>query len=157
MYRYSEKMKSSAKQRQQIAILRKRLNIEDDVYRDEMLGYYGVNSSKDLTARQAGELLFKLITLAKEAGVYQSKKKYNFQKYKYNNLAGRENKMATPAQLRMIEAMWFRVSIYNDDEARAGALKKFSKKITEKENLRFLTKSDITTLKTAIERMEVIR
>lgn len=143
---------STGYQRQKIGYLRKLLGLDDDTYY-EMLSGYGVKSSKDLSFQQAREFLNRLRDNGKQAGVFKPKIQYAFQQYKHNNLDNRDPLMATPAQLRKIEAMWFRVSTQTTDTARYAALEKFCYRVVGKEKLQFLTKEDIAKLVTALNAM----
>ena len=61
--------------------------------------------------------------------------------------------MATPKQLRMIEALWFKVSRQTNDTDRKNALNSFIQRIIGVQNIRFLKKTDINKLKKAMENM----
>ena len=143
---------STAKQRQDIGYLRKLLNLDDDLYYEMLLNIYGVSSSKKLTLCQAKEFLNKLRDIGRKMGVFKSTRIHSFQKYKYNNWGQREN-MATPKQLRMIEALWFKVSRQTNDTDRKNALNSFIQRIIGVQNIRFLKKTDINKLKKAMENM----
>jgi len=140
---------STPKQRQQLGYMRKLLGIDEDTYR-EILSGYGVDSSKDLSKKQIDELINNLRDKAKETGVFKPKK--SFIKYKYNNLAGRKN-MASPAQLRKIEAMWHNISRQKTPTDRAKALKIMIKKITGKDSINFLTSVDVRKIIKTFENM----
>lgn len=147
---------STSKQRQTIGYLRKLLCISDDVYH-EILWTWGVDSSKELTIAQAETLLNQLKKQAIETGKYQPKAQYKGQKWKYNNYSDREDSMASPAQLRMIEALWFEVSNQTNDEARESALNKFCEKITGKARLVFITKIEVRKLIKALNTMKLAK
>ncbi len=140
---------SSAKQRQKLGFFRKLLNLSEDLYQ-ELLSQFGVSTSKDLSSQQIEELTSRLRKNAQAQGVY--KPKPSFIKYKYNNLAEREG-MATPAQLRKIDIMWRNVSRQKNDIDRQNALQKMIKKITGKENIRFLTPVDVRKIIKTLENM----
>ncbi len=142
-------LNSTPKQRQELGFIRKLAGIDEDTYR-EILSSYGVESSKDLTKAEIEELINSLRDKAKEIGTFKPKK--SFIHCKYNNLAGRE-KMASPAQLRKIEAMWFRISRQKTDEERAKALKIMIKKITGKDGMSFLTAVDVRKIIKTFENM----
>ena len=146
-------MQSTRKQRQQIGYLRKVVGLDEDTYRD-MLAGYNVSSSKELDIKQAGILINKLRDIGVQTGSYKPKKMYSFNKYKFNSLGERDEKMATPAQLRYIEIMWFGVSNQKTDEARAIALEKMLMKIVGKQKLRFLTKTDVAKVLQTLKMME---
>lgn len=143
---------STPRQRQQIGYMRKLLGLDDDTYRDMLNNTYGVHSSKELTKEQASEYLDRLRDIGKETGVFKPKLKYSFNKYKYNNL-GDDPYRATPAQLRKVEAMWYGISRQTTDEARAEALNKMIKKITGKQRMQFLTKTDVSKVIKAFRNM----
>lgn len=126
-------MKSTAKQRQLIGFFRKQLKLDSDTYY-EILAGYGVDSSKDLRLEDAETLLISLKEKAVEAGVYESKNA------KYNNLEARMD-MATPKQLRYIEALWKNYSFIQAPIKRRAALENFIYKITGVSALRFLKRS----------------
>lgn len=140
---------STAKQRQKLGFFRKLLNLSEDLYR-ELLSQFGVNTSKDLSSQQIEELTSRLRRNAQAQGLY--KPKPSFIKYKYNNLAEREG-MATPAQLRKIDIMWRNVSRQKNDIDRQNALQVMIKKITGKENIRFLTPVDVRKIIKTLENM----
>lgn len=144
---------STPEQRKLIGYFRKLLKMPEDVYK-EILWTWHVDSSKELTVDEAETLLRQLKKNAIAIGVYEGKKKYSFQKYRHSSLDGRDAKMATAAQLRMIEAMWFEVSRQSTDIARAEALHSFMKRITGKERLQFLTKVDVSKLVNAMKTMK---
>ena len=145
-------MMSTTSQRQKIGYLRKLLGLNDDTYYEMLENAYGVTSSKELTFNQAREFLNKLRDNGKSAGVFKPVAQYNFQKYKFNNLVGRDEKMATPKQLRKICAMWFGISRQETDAQKTSALEKMCSRITGKEKLQFLTKSDIAKIITTFEK-----
>ena len=144
---------STAVQRQKIGYMRKLLGLDDDTYREMLFEYNGAESSKDLSVYDANILLNKLRNNAKEIGVFNPKASTTMKQYKYNNLGWRSNR-ATPAQLRKIEAMWFDVSYARDDEARQKGLNTMVKRITGKENLKFITANDVKKVIKAIEEMQ---
>lgn len=143
---------STAKQRQDIAYIRKLLGLEDEVYREMLTVYRNCTSSKDLTTYEANNLLNNLRTKAKEIGVFKPYASTKFKQYKYNTLGTRKG-MASPAQLRKIEAMWFEVSNQTTDITREKALLAFIKRVTNKDAIEFLTHYDISKLIKALEKM----
>lgn len=141
---------STPKQRQKIGFLRKLLKMSDDIYYEIIYADYGVNSSKELSYKQADSLIRKFTDKAVAAGVYDPKKS-NYTRY--NNLSGRQG-MATPAQLRKIDVMWNFISFQPTAELRRNALNAFIKRITGKERVNFLTQYDVRKVIKAIETME---
>ncbi len=146
--------KSTSKQRQMIGYFRKTLGLSDDLYHD-ILWTWGVDSSKDLTAAQAETLLKQLKEQAIGQGKYQPKARYKAQKWKYNNYSGRDDNMASPAQLRMIEGLWFEVSTQTNDTDRESALNKLCQRITGKARIVFLTKPEVSKLIKAMNTMKL--
>lgn len=61
--------------------------------------------------------------------------------------------MATPAQLRKIDIMWRNVSRQKNDIDRQNALQVMIKKITGKDNIRFLTPVDVRKVIKTFENM----
>lgn len=143
---------STAKQRQKIGFFRNLLNLDYDVYL-EILSDFGVTTSKNLSEDEAEKIIKQLKRNAISAGLYKPKNDYRFIKGKYEYLAGRKG-MASPKQLRMIEAMWFKVSFQNNDNDRKQALYKFIQKITGKQRMEFLTSVDVRKIVLAIRNME---
>lgn len=142
-------IESTPKQRQDLGFLRKLLKLEDEVYYG-LLAKYGVVSCKDLNYYQIYELISLLRDEGTKMGVFHPKK--TFVKYKYNNLANRDKSMATPAQLRKIEAMWNDVARVKEPQAREKALKNYIKRIVGKDDMRFLTAVDVRKIIYALER-----
>jgi len=132
-------------QRKSIGYFRKILGIDDDTYK-EILANYNVDSSKNLTYQYANELLNNLKNKAISLNLYSPK-------LKYENMFSRYG-MATPKQLRMIEAMWADVSNQSTLMLKQKALNKFVKKITNKDHIKFLTKDDIKKVVLAIKTMQ---
>jgi hypothetical protein len=72
---------------------------------------------------------------------------------RFADLANREG-MATPGQLRKIEAMWMGVSRMPSFTAREKALKGFLKRIIGVEELRFIESWQVQKIIRAIEAMK---
>lgn len=143
-------MISSPKQRQLIGYFRILLKIDDDTYRD-IIAYYNVNSTTQLSYSEANELLERLKMQAVGLGLYTPKSGNNWNKYE--NMAGRYG-MATPKQLRKIEVMWKNISNKPNDFEKEKALNFFISRITGKQRLNFLTQTDVSKVIKAIETME---
>lgn len=144
---------STPKQRQLIGYFRKLLCLSDDVYHD-ILWSWGVDTSKELTLAQAETLLNQLKSQAIGSGRYIPKARYKSQKWKYNNYSDRDENMASPAQLRMIEGLWFDVSYQKTDEERENALNKICERITGKARLMFITKNEVSKIVKVIKAMK---
>ena len=109
------------------------LRIDDELYR-EMLMSFGVQTSKNLTYTEASVLIEILEEKAIAAGKWKRLPK------KYNDLQ-RDNKMATQAQLRMIEGMWREICYFDNDDFAKKSLRKFLKSKFRVDDIMFLTKS----------------
>jgi len=143
---------STVQQRQKIGFFRKLNGIDEDTYRDMLLAY-GVSTSKDLDGGQAERIIQLFKELAMKSGKYKPKKEFAFNKNRYHDCDGRAG-MATAKQLRKIEAMWFSVSRQGSDLDRRTALNKYIKRIAGKDNIRFLTASDVKKVIKALENTE---
>jgi hypothetical protein len=60
--------KASEAQVKKISILRRELNLDDSVYREQLNNLYNVNSSKDLSVSQAANLIEKLVNAQAKKG-----------------------------------------------------------------------------------------
>lgn len=132
--------------------LRRALGIDEEAYRAR-LAHFGVASSKDLTMRQADALLAQWEALAVEQGLWTSQPSQTSRAKEQSDLANRTRDMASPAQLRMIQALWKEVSRAVDDEGRKQALNRFCARIVKKDHLRFVTRQDASKLIKALESM----
>jgi phage gp16-like protein len=117
------------------------LRLGDCEYRDMLYDLYGKHSSKELTPLQQAELV----------GILQKQLKPK-SGGKWSGLKRSNPEMATPRQLRAVEAMWGAVS-RAEAKGREQALLKFIKRITGCERLEWLRKADIRKLIKAMEAM----
>ena len=120
-----------ARQIKRIHALKNQLGLDDDTYRTALKAQHNVETCKNLTYIQAARFI---ADLEKKAG---KSNHYKGNRQKYENFRGRAG-MATPRQMRKVEAMWAEVSRAGTDEARASALRRFLKRIVGIEDLRFL-------------------
>lgn len=97
------------------------LGMGDDEYR-LLLSDYWAETSKKLTAAEADELIRKLEENAVAAGVWSQYSKRG--KMRYEHLKDRKG-MASPAQLRKIDAMWRDVSYAFDHAGLERSKRKF--------------------------------
>lgn len=145
----------SAITKQQIKILhtlKSKLGIEEDAYRAMIMDVHGFSdTSKDLSEPEATMLIDKLATQAKAKGVWTDPG-VRTSKRKYDELGNRPG-MASPAQLRMIEAMWAEVSTKRDAEARGAALEWFVFRICKVQKVIWLKSADVYKIVSAIKRM----
>lgn len=126
------------------------LALDDDTYRLMLKNRYNVSTSKHLSYNQASDFIEELISIAKEHNLWQFKDSVN---KKYENLK-RDNRAATPKQLRKIEAMWAEVSYMPNASSRAEALNAFIKRIAGVDHILFLEKRDVIKVVTAIKAMK---
>ena len=145
---------STPQQRKMIGLLRKQICLSSDIFYEILFNTYGVESSRDLTVNQANCLITEMKNKAISLGKWEIRKKSPFSKNKFSEFEERAENMATPAQLRMIDAMWSEVSYVKNDIVRAKVLNSFIKRITGKNGLRMLTKQDIQKIKKAIDTMK---
>ena len=147
--------------------------MSEEEYRT-MLASYGVESSKELSYWRGVELIRKMESLIQqkvnrlEDGSTQESQKVNRLEdgstqesntlsRKYEELGVRWDEvrgeyMATPKQLRMIEAMWMTHPLV--DQKNEEALRKFVKKITGADKLEWLYMSDIRKVVNAIKSLK---
>lgn len=124
----------SFSQIKQIHTLKAIIGLNDELYR-EMLMSFGVVTCKDLTYAEAGIFLEILISKAVAAGKWQ-RPGSNFAE-----LENRGNDMASPAQLRKIEAMWRDISYIKRNESVRKSLRLFVQKHFKVSDLRFVDKT----------------
>ncbi|MEJ5227217.1 regulatory protein GemA [Thermodesulfovibrio sp.] len=126
--------KITPKQIKKIHTLKTKLKMTDEEYRLRLSDYW-VSTSKDLTYEEAEDFIQKLEKEAIEKILWTP---HVLVYYRYEDIE-RVHGMATPRQLRMIEAMWKDVSYLRDETKRLKALRKFVYRITGTDNLRELT------------------
>ncbi len=116
-----------------IHALKNALALSEDEYRLTLLHNFRVDSSKMLTGGQQEELIKEMESQATERGVWQKYEgKARFESY------GKRSGMASPAQLRKIEALWKDASDTRDQKSRAKALRSFLNRHFKIADLRFL-------------------
>jgi len=127
-----------------IHVLKNRLGLDDELYRDMLEGLYEVRSSKDLTPVQAADFIHQLRRcLGQDVG-----------RNKYEHLRGRPARFATPKQLRLIEALWDKVSYLGNPRLRRRALDRFVYRIVGEKQLTDVLKSQVPKLVQALKAME---
>jgi hypothetical protein len=129
--------------------LKKALRLRDEDYRITLEYNYGVTTSKALSREEAEALIAEFERLAVQAGVwtpYQGKGRYE-------DLAGRPG-MASPAQLRKLEALWKEATGIRKEERRARAFRKFLTHYFHVSDLRFLTSGKARKVMKALEEMK---
>jgi hypothetical protein len=114
--------------------LKNALKMPDSAYRKLLFTeFYPATSSKNLTFEQAEEFINNLEAMAIDMGAWE---KYEGRE-KYENLGFRQG-MATPAQLRLIEALWNDVSVITESKSRQKALRSWLQKRFKVSDIRFL-------------------
>lgn len=140
--------KITPRQIKKIHTLVSRLGMNEEAYRDMLEASWGVRSSKELAEPEAELLIGTLEAKAVEMGVWQ--KPYV---KKYDELAAREGSYATPAQLRLIEALWAQVSRAPDAEGRRRTLQKFLQNRFKVDNSRCLDRPTAARVIYALRKM----
>lgn len=138
---------STYAQIKKIHTLKNVLRLDDDLYVD-MLMSFGVQSSKDLTTTEAGIFL----EILEEKAVLTNK--WEVRNKKYEELSARDTDMATPAQLRMIEAIWREVCYIDSNEFAKQSLRKFIQNKFKIADIKFLTKKKAVKVIRAISAMK---
>jgi phage gp16-like protein len=137
-----------------IHTLKSILVMDEESYRAMLREFAGVASSKSLSWRQADELIADMQGKAGNVSPENAEKRT-----RHGKLADRPG-MATPPQLRKIEAMWSEVTRAEDPESQAKGLRSFLERIAKVSSLRFLdmdgAKKMITALGAMIERRKII-
>jgi hypothetical protein len=134
-----------SRQIKKIKALQHRLGIEEEEYQ-QLLSDYWVNSCTKLTYDEAKKVIGELEKRAIEKGVWQN---LGIRIKKYDDL-GKRPGMASPKQLRMIEAMWKDASWTHDAHKRELALRKFIFRIAAVDDMTFLTSQGASKVITAI-------
>lgn len=114
------------------------IGMSDEDYRMLLMDGYGVETCKALTFRQASELLDHLNTFSGR------------RKKTHARLPHKGRPMATPAQLRMIEAMWAEVAYKKDRKWRERSLNRFLKRIVGIEHINWLQEWQVKKVVRAI-------
>ena len=140
-------MKITNAQIKKIHALKNVLNIDDELYR-EMLQQFNAGSSKDLNSRTAEIFISSLEVKAVQLGVWKNPS------LKFEDLRGREEKIASPAQLRMIYAMWKEISYYDTDEFITKSLRTFVRGRFKIDDIKFLTKKKAVKVIYAIKSLK---
>ncbi len=136
-------MKIDKQQIKKLQATRRRLGISDEDWR-AIIRDYGHESTTELTMEQGVKLHKWLQRQAARRGAWQKP---------YENLRGRAAEFASPAQLRMIAAMWAEKSFLSDAGARKRALDKFVRRITGVARLEWLLADQVPKVVKAIKAM----
>ncbi len=133
-----------------IHALANRLGWDDAEYRRYLMEHsegFSV-SCKDLSEAEADAIIRRIEQEAVAAGVWETRRSRS----RYEDLAHRPG-MASPKQLRMIEAIWAEKSWAHDPAARQAALRRFIFRIAHVQELRFLTSRGARAVIEAIRHM----
>lgn len=131
-----------------IHALTHKLGMEDAAYRQMLKDNFRVDSCKSLTFAQAKILIDKLKSLI-PSGVEESSS--NGKPMKYDDLANRPAYMATPRQLRLIEALWMTNPAVK--EKTNSALNHFIYRIVGVSHIRFVHKDMVNKIINAINHL----
>lgn len=137
----------SFSQIKQIHTLKAILGLNDELYK-EMLMSFGVSTSKNLTFTEAKILIEILSSKAIAAGKWQ-RPNSNFLK-----LEDRAEWMASPAQLRKIEAMWRDLCFDKNPEESKKTLRKFIQSHFKVSDIRFIDKITATKIIHVINKIQ---
>ena len=130
-----------------IHALKSALGMTDDVYRTALEIKFGVKTSKALTMSQADKLIADWQEAAVLAGTWlRGKEKYESMKERLG--------MASPAQLRMVEAYWKEVSRAKTVKEREARLRGFVMRIAKVSDLRFLDTDGVRKVVAALKAMK---
>ena len=130
-----------------IHVYKSKLKMPDEDYRERVRFLHGSSTTcKDLTCNQAAELLREMEFIAYMQGDEFVPGR------KYEELGQRED-MATPKQLRMIEALWKDVSHYKHSAERARALRAFLKRFGVSD-MRFISQPSVRAIVAAMKSMK---
>ena len=112
-----------------------RIGVSDEDYRARLEEEFGVRTCKKLSSTQAGKLIRNMESLAKEMGIDVGGRSKRTRRREWARRPG----MATPAQLRKIEAMWSGVSRQRTAGEKRKALGAFLEKRFGVSDLAFVT------------------
>lgn len=119
------------------------LGMDESAYRAMLKDNYNVDSAKKLTDRQLQEL----------GRMLQTQLNGKRPARRFEDLGGRQSDMATPAQIRAVEAMWMGVSTQPTTAEKRQALDAMCQRITGIRTVRWLTKAAAKNLIKAIQSM----
>ena len=137
----------SFSQIKQIHTLKAILGLDDEIYK-EMLMSFGVTSCKDLTFTEAKILLEILSSKAVAVGKWQKPDS------KFSGLEKRSDSMASPAQLRKIEAMWRDLCFEKSYAEAKKTLRKFIQNHFKVSDIRFIDKTTASKIIHVIDKIQ---
>lgn len=127
-----------------------KLGMDDETYRDMLHSRFSATSCKDLTWRQAEELLDALN--GRNVETHRNASLRGRHTLKFTDLDGRPG-FATGAQCRLIAAMWGQVSRAEEGEAQEKALNSFCYRICGVAGLRMVKGWQVEKIIKALEKM----
>lgn len=130
----------------------KKFGLDDEAYRHLLHSRYKVTSCKDLTWRQAEELLDHLNPPASRRSLPPLNKGGLRGVMKYQDMDHRPG-FATGGQLRLIDAMFNQVTRAEGDEAREKALNSFVSRIAKVAGIRMLKSWQVEMIVKALTAM----
>ncbi len=133
-----------------------KLGLDDDSYRDILMQRYRAKSCKELSWRQAEELL-ETLNGAPAVGAAPCGRPVSPGRppLKYTDMDRRPG-FASAAQLRLIDAMWNQVTRAEDEEAKEKALDSFVNRIAQVAGLRMLKGWQVEKIVKALEGMGAV-
>ena len=140
----------TAGQIKKIHALKNALGMDDELYRQTLHNYYQAKSSKELNQQQAGELIEVMEATAVQGGVWTRRE----EKLTRTASLGERPGMASPGQLKKIQAQWNDVSRVEQPEERAKALRHFIERIAKVSDLRFLDATGAGKVLNALKAMQ---
>lgn len=119
------------------------LGIDDDLYRELLITSFAVGSSKNLTEAEADVLIDSL--------QYQINLGNRNYKTRFNEFYNRAEYMATPPQMRKVEAIWKDITHHTDRIVFKKTLRAFLQKRFGISDIRFMTKEDARAIIPVLE------
>ncbi len=133
-----------------IHVLKHSLAMDDDTYRQILQNCFKLESSKELNRLQAGDLIEVLEKHATECGVWEQRTG----KPNPMDHLGERPGMASPTQLKKIQAQWKTVSRSQKAEDRTKALRHFIERVAKVSDLRFLDAAGAGKVLNALKSMQ---
>ncbi len=138
------------RQKKKIHTIVHALGMPDEDYRNLLNKWFGVETCLKLNYSQAEVSIQRLEYIAAKMGKWEH---WEDNRTKYNEL-GRRPGMASPAQLRMIEAMWAGVSYQKTSGEKGRALDRFIFNYFQISSLRFLESRHVKKIIRVLEEMK---
>jgi hypothetical protein len=146
---------ATAGQIKKIKTLERAIGVDEGVHELLVKEYSGgrVTTCTGMTYHEAGQMINHIENIALKMNIGWQKVNSNCDKYDY--LDGRDIDMATPKQLRMIEAMWRARSYAATPNDRAKALRHFLERF-KVSDITFLTHAIVRKVKHALDHMPIL-